>query len=90
MNNKEKYRTLKIKSDYKRYISGELKSKKYTDEELQKIRNGFENKIPNSKFNIPKKRWLYEIQRQFDLNEQFKEYPDAGIARLEYVLNYGL
>lgn len=90
MDNKEKYRTLKNKSNYKKYISGELKSRKYAEEELQKIRNGFESKMPDSKYNISKKRWLYEIKRQFDLNEQFKKYPDAGIARLEFVLNFGL
>lgn len=90
MSKEERYIILRDKSDYRKYVNGDLDSKSYSKEELNKIRNDFENKLPDSKFNISKKRWLYEIARQFDLNEQFKNYPDAGIARLEFVLEFGL
>ena len=90
MSRENRYKMLMNRSDYGKYINGDFKSKSYSKIELDRIRNDFENRLPDSKFNISKKRWLYEISRQFDLNEKFKIYPDAGIARLEFVLEFGL
>lgn len=82
-------RELWERSQVKNYINGKFKSSQYTEEELLEKRKYFENQLPNPSSGFPKKRWLYEIKRYFELCDDFKKYPDAGLARLEFLLKYG-
>lgn len=82
-------RELWERSQIKNYINGRFKINQYTEEELLEKRKYFENQLPNPSSGFPKRRWLYEIKRHFELSDDFKKYPDAGLARLEFLLKYG-
>lgn len=88
MTSKEEWIMLQTKM--KNYENGTLKSKKYTKEELEKIRKYFESQVPNPKFKIPMWRWHYEIKRIFEMSKTFKKCPDWGITRLEFILKFDL
>lgn len=89
MTKKEMWRLLHDKSKIEYYISGKFKSKYYTDEELKEKRKYFENQEIDTKFGISQSRWLYEIKRVFELSKDFKEFPDCGLYRLEFMLKFG-
>lgn len=72
------------------YINGKYVSKKYTKEELAEKRKYYESVMPHEKADMSKKRWLYEIKRQFELSKTFEEYPDADLCWLDYLIKYGV
>ena len=86
---KQKYKDLMNKADYQNYINGSLESRQYSSSQLAEKRKYFESMCPPPNLNISKQRWLYEIKRHFELSDDFKKYPDAGLARLEFLLKYG-
>ena len=88
MTRKEEKRMLSEKA--RAFFKGELESKKYTKEELEEKRKYYERQNPPSKYKIPRRRWLYEIKRIFELCEEFEDCPDGGFARLDFVLKFGL
>lgn len=83
---KERWRLFHDKSNYINYKNGKFKSKNYTKEEIEEKRKYFENQQP---INVDKNRWLYEIKRQFELSDDFLQYPDSGFARLQFILETG-
>lgn len=83
---KERWRLLHDKSNYLNYENGKFISKQYSQKELDEKRKYFESKVPE---NVPKKRWLYEIKRVFELDKYFDKYPDSGLSRLEFILETG-
>lgn len=86
MTEKDELRILYDKSNYLNYKNGKFISNKYSKEELTEKRKYFESQVPK---NVSKERWLYEIKRIFQLSKNFKEYPDSGLSRLEYILKTG-
>lgn len=76
----------KINKDYRvlrSYSIGELKSKVYTDKEIEEKRQYFLSKIPPKDSNISLNRWYYEIKRVFDLSNDFRKSPDMWFYHLE-------
>ena len=71
---KELYNRSKIVN----YINGNYKNNIYTDEEIKNKRIYFENLKPCDALEFTKERWLNEIKREFELNKNFKEFPDAS------------
>ena len=65
------------------YARGKIKSKVYTDEEIEKKREYFLSLVPPKESEISLKRWYYEIERVFELNNKFKECPDMWFYHLE-------
>lgn len=86
MTRKEELRILQDKSNYLNFKNGKYISNKYSKEELKEKRKYFESQVPN---NVSKERWFYEIKRIFQLSKSFKEYPDSGLSRLQYILETG-
>lgn len=90
MDRQKEWENLYSRARIENYKNGTYTSKKYTKKELEEKREYFESQIPDERFNIPHRRWMYEIKRHFELSENFKKYPDASFARLEFILKFGL
>lgn len=58
-------------------------NKKYTDEEIQRKKQYYLSLKPVNEKVIPLKRWLYEIERVFELNETFRDDPDKWFNHLD-------
>lgn len=72
------------------YINGKLRSKQYTKRELDEKRKYFESCVSIAETRITKERWNNEIRRCFEENRFFDKYPDAGLSKLEFILEFGL
>lgn len=78
------------RSKIENYLNGKYEKKIYTNEEINNKRKHFEILIPCNELEFSKERWLYEIKREFELNKNFKEFPDASFAKLERFAKFGL
>lgn len=72
------------------YETKKVKSKVYTDEEIEKKRHYFLSLIPSKETDISLQRWHYEIKRVFELCKDFKKCPDKWFYHLETFIRYGI
>ena len=72
----------------KAYLDGTLKSKTYTEEEIEAKKQYFLSKVPPNTKKITLGRWHYEIKRVFELCPDFRKCPDFWFYHLEHYFDF--
>ncbi len=70
------------------YRNGTLKSKTYTEEEIEAKRQYFLSKVPPDLDECSIGRWHYEIKRVFELSKSFRKCPDLWFYHLEHYFDF--